>query len=116
MLLELVIVMGSSIPLYIIAMSVTASMVIEGQTLETVCEVQLKDLLSNNLHMNEVQFLDSVRNQYLVLPYPPFGQDKILEERKYYKQDIKNNTLMINFGLQLEYLNHFMFNGKESFR
>ena len=56
---------------------------------------------------------DVVQKQYSFLPYPPVSKKELLAEEKYYKAH--DLPLLFSYQLQLEYLNHYLFQGWEDF-
>ena len=72
----------------------------------------LGDIDHNELEVySEVN--DVVQKQYSYLPYPPISRTEWLAEANYYKNhDI---PFLFSYQLQLEYLNHYLFQGKENF-
>ena len=60
-------------------------------------------------------YVDSVQQQYSELPYPPFDENQIKQEAKYYdlRPNIRPN--FVSNVNDLETLNHFIFEGKETF-
>ena len=57
---------------------------------------------------------DAVLQQYMEFPYPPFGEDKVEEERLHYATG--NTIKVLHRSLLLQDLNHFLFKGKQGFR
>ena len=56
---------------------------------------------------------DIVQMQYSLLPYPPLSRNELLNEKEYYKAHV--TPLLFSYQLQLEYLNHYLFQGGEDF-
>ena len=62
---------------------------------------------------------DIVRKQYMKLPYPAVPKHALREEYNHYKGRKKGTKIQPyqpNFGIDLERLNHFLFEGRENFR
>ena len=62
---------------------------------------------------------DSVRKQYLALPYPAVREPELREEYNHYKGTKKSTKVQPYqpvFGVELERLNHFLFEGRQNFR
>ena len=68
---------------------------------------------------------DIVRNQYLLLPYPAVSLEDLAHEKAHYHNNIipliaygekRTTPYNIDFGMTLEAINHFLFNGKYNFR
>ena len=68
---------------------------------------------------------DIVRNQYAELPYPAVSSEGLKSEKMYYDNkvwmvkaygEMRSYPMRTNFGTTLEAINHFLFNGKNSFR
>ena len=57
---------------------------------------------------------DVVTGQYENLPYPPFSEERIVQEEEWYKNETTNLILFPN--IRMEILNHFLHSGKETFR
>ena len=60
---------------------------------------------------------DLVNRQYENLPYPPFGQNEIIEEEQWYEHNkgtVKMASLQV--GNTLEQANHYLHQGSENFR
>jgi hypothetical protein len=58
---------------------------------------------------------DIVQKQYLMLPYPPFTQKDLSDELKYYQSLERSTPSLFAHLIQLEYINHYLFQGKQSF-
>ena len=58
---------------------------------------------------------DIVQRQYLMLPYPPFTKRDLKNEEKYYQSSKDVSPLLFSFLIQLEYINHYLFQGKNNF-
>ena len=59
---------------------------------------------------------DSVRNQYASLPYPTVTEQHLEREKKYYDSDDFKTPYIRSFALTLERLNHFLYNGRNTFQ
>ena len=59
--------------------------------------------------------IDIVQKHYMRLPYPPFTNEDLSEERNYYQTSRRANTKLFAFMIQLEYINHYLFQGKQTF-
>ena len=59
--------------------------------------------------------IDIVQKHYMTLPYPPFTKQDLSEERNYYQSSRRANTKLFAFMIQLEYINHYLFQGKQTF-
>ena len=59
--------------------------------------------------------IDIVQKHYMTLPYPPFTNEDLSEERNYYQTSRRANTKLFAFMIQLEYINHYLFQGKQTF-
>ena len=75
--------------------------------------LSLRDL--NGYPYNTVSNNDLVQLQYLQLPYPPISYDTIEMEYKYYQSQSSNYPLSTQYSMKLEYLNHYLYQGKNSF-
>jgi len=61
--------------------------------------------------------LEEIQKKFITKPYPPFGDDKMEEERVYYQDSDKNKKIkVIQPNLLLEELNHYLYKGKEDFK
>ena len=58
---------------------------------------------------------DAVQQQYLKLPYPTIRYDNIDMEYKYYLNQNSDYPLSTQYPMKLEYLNHYLYKGKDSF-
>ena len=59
---------------------------------------------------------DLVQKQYSSLPYPAVRKSDFLEEQSYYKNDsLSNIPYRIYPHIELEYINHFLYNGANNF-
>ena len=67
---------------------------------------------------NEYIFDDTVRKQYMVLPYPPISETLMSQEKHYYRNNV--NKIPINShqfrDMTLNNINHYLFQGLEDFR
>ena len=61
-----------------------------------------------------IGFKDLVVRQYEQLSYPDVKEDDILNEENYYSAE-GNSLSMMHLGITLEKINHYLFQGKESF-
>ena len=71
------------------------------------------ELSGNNeehLEMNDI-----VQKQYLMLPYPQFTQNDLSDESKYYQSLERSTPSLFAHLIQLEYINHYLFQGKQTF-
>ena len=59
--------------------------------------------------------IDIVQKHYMRLPYPPFTNSDLSDERNYYQSSRRANTKLFAFMIQLEYINHYLFQGKQTF-
>ena len=59
---------------------------------------------------------DTVQNQYLSLPYPAVTIEELIKENKYYSSGKKDMPYESYPVLDLEYINHFLYNGGNDFR
>ena len=68
---------------------------------------------------------DIVRNQYSTLPYPAVSHKVLAQEKAHYDNNIwpvkaygkiRPKPFSISFGVTLEAVNHFLFQGKNQFR
>ena len=71
-------------------------------------------IFSNNNEEN-LEMNDIVQKQYMMLPYPPFTETDLSEEEKYYKSSRRNTPNLFSYLIQLEYINHYLFQGKRTF-
>ena len=70
----------------------------------------------NENRMDEhFETIDIVQKHYMTLPYPPFTNEDLSEERNYYQTSRRANTKLFAFMIQLEYINHYLFQGKQTF-
>ena len=58
---------------------------------------------------------DIVQKQYLMLPYPPFTKKDLENEEKYYQSSNRVSPYLFSYLIQLEYINHYLFEGKNDF-
>ena len=58
---------------------------------------------------------DAVQQQYLQLPYPTIRYDNIDMEYEYYLNQNNYYPLSTQYPMKLEYLNHYLYKGKNSF-
>ena len=71
----------------------------------------MSDILDNG---DTLSANDLVVRQYENLPFPPFGEDRIVEEENWYRNE---TTHLRSFpSIRLEKINHFLRRGKENFR
>ena len=74
------------------------------------------DHVQNQNRMEEhFETIDIVQKHYMRLPYPPFTNEDLSEERNYYQTSRRANTKLFAFMIQLEYINHYLFQGKQTF-
>ena len=59
---------------------------------------------------------DSVTRQYLSLPYPSVSEEQLQAEKNHYLGPNRNDPHTTYTSLSLEYLNHFLYEGKNDFR
>ena len=76
-----------------------------------------KDQQMQNQNRMEEQFetIDIVQKHYMTLPYPPFTNEDLSEEKNYYQTSRRANTKLFAFMIQLEYINHYLFQGRQTF-
>ena len=60
-------------------------------------------------------YVDSVQEQYSELPYPTFDENQIKEEEKYYNLGHNRRPKFVSNPNDFETLNHFIFEGRETF-
>ena len=64
---------------------------------------------------NEVEnTYSTVQMQYIDLPYPHIDESQLNAEKHYYEQN-RNVTYLFSYMVQLEYINHYLFQGKQTF-
>ena len=63
----------------------------------------------------DTELNDIVQRQYLMLPYPPFTKQDLENEENYYQSSEDVPSLLFSFLIQLEYINHYLFQGKNDF-
>ena len=63
----------------------------------------------------DTELNDIVQRQYLMLPYPPFTKQDLENEKKYYQSSEDVPPLLFSYLIQLEYINHYLFQGKNDF-
>ena len=63
----------------------------------------------------DTELNDIVQRQYLMLPYPPFTKQDLENEENYYQSSGDVPPLLFSFLIQLEYINHYLFKGKNDF-
>ena len=72
--------------------------------------------IQNQNRMEEhFETIDIVQKHYMTLPYPPFTNEDLSEEKNYYQSSRRANTKLFAFMIQLEYINHYLFQGKQTF-
>ena len=59
---------------------------------------------------------DAVTRQYLSLPYPSVSEELLQAEKNHYQGPNRNDPHTTYTSLSLEYLNHFLYEGKNDFR
>ena len=59
---------------------------------------------------------DAVTRQYLSLPYPSVSEEQLQAEKNHYLGPNRNDPHTTYTSLSLEYLNHFLYEGKNDFR
>ena len=61
---------------------------------------------------------DIVQNQYSLLPYPSVTEEDLADEKYYYEKlfSKRRKPYYYNYGITLEALNHFLFEGRNNFR
>ena len=59
---------------------------------------------------------DAVTRQYLSLPYPSVSEEHLQAEKNHYLGPDRNDPHTTYTSLSLEYLNHFLYEGKNDFR
>ena len=58
---------------------------------------------------------DAVTKQYLSLPYPSVSEEQLQEEQTHYMGPDRNMPHVTYTTLSLEYLNHFLYQGRNEF-
>ena len=71
------------------------------------------NLVSNSSIDQELN--DIVQRQYLMLPYPPFTERDLRNEEEYYQLPNNESPFLFSYLIQLEYINHYLFRGKNDF-
>ena len=64
---------------------------------------------------NNNSTIDAVQQQYFLLPYPTISYDTIETEYKYYLSENSDYPLSTQYSMKLEYLNHYLYKGRNSF-
>ena len=59
---------------------------------------------------------DAVTKQYLSLPYPSVSEQQLQEEQNHYMGPDRNMPHVTYTTLSLEYLNHFLYQGRNDFK
>ena len=59
--------------------------------------------------------LDLVRKQYMNLPYPYVSAENIQMEHEYYQGQQRNIPLLNYYSGALEFINHYLYRGQNSF-
>ena len=59
---------------------------------------------------------DAVTKQYLSLPYPSVSEEQLQEEQTHYTGPNRNIPHVTYTTLSLEYLNHFLYQGRNDFK
>ena len=59
---------------------------------------------------------DAVTKQYLSLPYPSVSEQQLQEEQNHYMGPNRNMPHVTYTTLSLEYLNHFLYQGRNDFK
>jgi hypothetical protein len=61
---------------------------------------------------------DIVRSQYMTLPYPLVSDQQLVTDKYYYDHvyPIRKIPYMVSFGISYEALNHYLYQGRNTFR
>ena len=59
---------------------------------------------------------DAVTKQYLSLPYPSISEEQLQAEKNHYLGPNQNTPHTTYTSISLEYLNHFLYEGRNNFR
>ena len=85
------------------------------------CGIEIpNDNSKNNLDGISSSSIDSeindiVQRQYLMLPYPPFTRKDLANEERYYQSSNRISPYLFSYLIQLEYINHYLFQGQNDF-
>ena len=77
--------------------------------------LNLQDVNVHGYSDNSVSNEDIVQLQYMKLPYPTIRYKTIEMEYKYYHGQKKKYPLSSQYSMKLEYINHYLYEGKNCF-
>ena len=80
-----------------------------------ILNAKYREIQNENRMEGHFESIDIVQKHYMTLPYPPFTNEDLSEERNYYQTSRRANTKLFAFMIQLEYINHYLFQGKQTF-
>ena len=69
-----------------------------------------------NTYSDTLSQTDAVTKQYLSLPYPSVSEEQLQEEQTHYTGPNRNIPHVTYTTLSLEYLNHFLYQGRNDFK
>ena len=85
------------------------------QFFKTTTEIESQRNIKEYEKYDDISEDDIVRSQYKLLPYPPVAEEQLLEEKDFYKRTI-SKTFESYYQLNLESLNHYLYNGRNEFK
>ena len=69
-----------------------------------------------NTYSDTLSQTDAVTRQYLSLPYPSVSEEQLQAEQTHYMGPDRNMPHVTYTTLSLEYLNHFLYQGRNDFK
>ena len=91
----------------------------ESRSSRAVCSAKSRkyqNLDESTAYSDTLSQTDAVTKQYLSLPYPSVSEQQLQEEQNHYMGPNRNMPHVTYTTLSLEYLNHFLYQGRNDFK
>ena len=89
---------------------------VSSRSLRATYQGQTEYLDDPDTYSDTLSTSDAVTRQYLSLPYPSVSEEHLQAEKNHYLGPNRNDPHTTYTSLSLEYLNHFLYEGKNDFR